>query len=97
MEACYINTGHPDFLNGHKAMGMVTDAMNANKQPAPVDPKNPNKSLQQMSQANLSSTSVDSDPGASGFFGSFFAAGGKKQKKGGAMEPVSVSFCFSNV
>ena len=25
MEACYINTGHPDFLNGHRAMAMVNE------------------------------------------------------------------------
>ncbi|RUP45173.1 Dynamin central region-domain-containing protein, partial [Jimgerdemannia flammicorona] len=89
MEACYINTGHPNFLNGHKAMSIVNDRINASKAQPQVDPKN-SKNLQQMSQANLSSSSVDSDPGASGFFGSFFSAGTKQQqkKKGGVMDPV---------
>ncbi|RUS30935.1 Dynamin central region-domain-containing protein [Jimgerdemannia flammicorona] len=88
MEACYINTGHPNFLNGHKAMSIVNDRINASKAQPQVDPKN-SKNLQQMSQANLSSSSVDSDPGASGFFGSFFSAGTKQQqkKKGGVMDP----------
>ncbi|QRW14998.1 dynamin central region protein [Ceratobasidium sp. AG-Ba] len=37
MQACYVNTTHPDFLNGHKAMSIVTDRMNANKPPPPAD------------------------------------------------------------
>ncbi|KAI8834979.1 Dynamin central region-domain-containing protein [Chytriomyces cf. hyalinus JEL632] len=30
-EATYINTGHPDFIPGHKAMGIVTERVNAQK------------------------------------------------------------------
>ncbi|KAG8689053.1 vacuolar protein sorting-associated protein 1, partial [Ceratobasidium sp. 395] len=28
MQACYVNTTHPDFLNGHKAMSIITERMN---------------------------------------------------------------------
>ena len=28
-EACYLNTGHPDFLSGHKALAIVTERLNA--------------------------------------------------------------------
>ncbi|RKP01697.1 hypothetical protein CXG81DRAFT_25666 [Caulochytrium protostelioides] len=50
-EATYVNTGHPDFLTGHKAMAIVSDRVAASKQPnalqsalaggpPPGDPKN---------------------------------------------------------
>merc|ERR1711939_1214928 len=38
MEACYVNTGHPDFLNGHRAMAIVNERRQASK-PVQVDPK----------------------------------------------------------
>ncbi|KAJ5323394.1 Vacuolar protein sorting-associated protein 1 [Penicillium atrosanguineum] len=38
MEATYINTGHPDFLNGQRAMALVNDRQQAAK-PTQVDPK----------------------------------------------------------
>src|SRR5208282_5039927 len=38
MEACYINTGHPDFLNGHRVSAIVNDRHNSSK-PTQVDPK----------------------------------------------------------
>ncbi|KAJ5597071.1 Vacuolar protein sorting-associated protein 1 [Penicillium hetheringtonii] len=38
MEATYINTGHPDFLNGHRAMTLVNERQQAAK-PTQVDPK----------------------------------------------------------
>ncbi|KAI8622178.1 Dynamin central region-domain-containing protein [Chytriomyces sp. MP71] len=45
-EATYINTGHPDFIPGHKAMGIVTERVNAQKSGilgsvASNDPRNP--------------------------------------------------------
>ncbi|PHH86867.1 hypothetical protein CDD83_9641 [Cordyceps sp. RAO-2017] len=85
MEACYINTGHPDFLNGHRAMAIVNERHNPSK-PVQVDPKT-GKPLQQVSTpARAASPTVpDMDGGAnSGFFGSFFAA--KNKKKAAAME-----------
>ncbi|KAF9136135.1 vacuolar protein sorting-associated protein 1 [Linnemannia schmuckeri] len=76
MESCYINTGHPDFLNGHKAMAVINDRVNQAKNPQPVDPKNRNV-------ANLP-PSLEPEPTNNGFFGSFFAS---KKKRAGAMEP----------
>ncbi|KAG0069509.1 vacuolar protein sorting-associated protein 1 [Linnemannia elongata] len=76
MESCYINTGHPDFLNGHKAMAVINDRVNQAKNPQPVDPKNRNV-------ANLP-PSLEPEPTNNGFFGSFFAG---KKKRAGAMEP----------
>ena len=38
MESCYVNTGHPDFLNGHRAMAIVNERHNAAK-PTQVGPQ----------------------------------------------------------
>ena len=84
MEACYINTGHPDFLNGHRAMAIVNDRHNSNK-PTQVDPKT-GKPLPPSVPPRAASPSLPtdgSDPN-SGFFGSFFAS--KNKKKMAAME-----------
>ncbi|GIZ47599.1 hypothetical protein CKM354_001068700 [Cercospora kikuchii] len=84
MEACYINTGHPDFLNGHRAMAIVNEKHNAAK-PVQVDPKT-GKPLPIAAQPPRSSSpSLDMGNGESGFFGSFFAS--KNKKKMAAMEP----------
>lgn len=85
MEACYINTGHPDFLNGHRAMAIVNDRHNANK-PTQVDPKT-GKPLPPSVPPRAGSPSLPTDGSDtnSGFFGSFFAS--KNKKKMAAMEP----------
>ncbi|ODQ54183.1 vacuolar protein sorting-associated protein 1 [Saitoella complicata NRRL Y-17804] len=81
-EATYINTGHPDFLNGHRAMAIVNDRMNGQK-PVQVDPKT-GKPLPAGVQTPTSSQSLDGEAAGSGFFGSFFAS--KNKKKMAAME-----------
>jgi len=84
MEATYINTGHPDFLSGHKAMAVVNEKHQSAK-PVQVDPKT-GKPLPAALQKDTPSTqSLDNIPGnEGGFFGSFFAA--KNKKKLAAME-----------
>ncbi|KAL8699141.1 MAG: hypothetical protein Q9201_006169 [Fulgogasparrea decipioides] len=84
MEACYINTGHPDFLNGHRAMAIVNDRHNASK-PTQVDPKTGKPLPPSAIPPRASSPSLDlpSDSGT-GFFGSFFAP--KNKKKMAAMD-----------
>ncbi|KAL8867934.1 MAG: hypothetical protein Q9174_005335 [Haloplaca sp. 1 TL-2023] len=84
MESCYINTGHPDFLNGHRAMAIVNDRHNASK-PTQVDPKTGKPLPASAVPPRASSPSLDmpSDSGT-GFFGSFFAP--KNKKKMAAMD-----------
>ncbi|KAK8034965.1 hypothetical protein PG993_009960 [Apiospora rasikravindrae] len=82
MEACYINTGHPDFLNGHRAMAIVNERYTA--KPVQVDPKT-GKPLPASTPARAASPQLDGGDGNGGFFGSFFAA--KNKKKAAAMEP----------
>ncbi|KAL2152509.1 hypothetical protein VTH82DRAFT_5693 [Thermothelomyces myriococcoides] len=84
MEACYINTAHPDFLNGHRAMAIVNERHNQQR-PQQVDPKT-GKPLASTPARAASPTLGDSEPtNNTGFFGSFFAA--KNKKKAAAMEP----------
>ncbi|OIW29524.1 hypothetical protein CONLIGDRAFT_331854 [Coniochaeta ligniaria NRRL 30616] len=83
MEACYINTGHPDFLNGHRAMAIVNERHNPPK-PVQVDPKS-GKPLAARAASPTVPDSGAGDQANGGFFGSFFAA--KNKKKAAAMEP----------
>lgn len=87
MEACYINTGHPDFLNGHRAMAIVNERHNPTRA-VQVDPKTGKPLAAASTPARAASpTTADTNLGGesnSGFFGSFFAA--KNKKKAAAME-----------
>lgn len=93
MEATYINTGHPDFISGHKAMAIVSDRMAASKpqQSGQIDPKTGKLAPGTLNNGrDLESDMVKKEEG---FFGSFWP-GGKKPvsgKKGAsAMEAVSL-------
>ncbi|KAJ5907189.1 Vacuolar protein sorting-associated protein 1 [Penicillium subrubescens] len=81
MEATYINTGHPDFLNGHRAMAIVNERAQAAK-PTQVDPKT-GKPLPARAQSPSLDTTGEAQ-NQSGFFGSFWAS--KNKKKMAAME-----------
>jgi vacuolar protein sorting-associated protein 1 len=80
METCYINTAHPDFLNGHRAMAIINDKISKN---SPNGDKNRN-TLHALGSNPL----FDMDSQNSGFFGTFFNTA--KKKKAGLMEPVIV-------
>ncbi|KAJ4377197.1 vacuolar protein sorting-associated protein 1 [Neocucurbitaria cava] len=82
MESCYINTGHPDFINGSRAMAIVHERHNSSR-PQQVDPKT-GKPLPPTVPPRSISPSLDPNDGG-GFFGSFFAS--KNKKKMAAMEP----------
>ncbi|KAK9463595.1 Dynamin central region-domain-containing protein [Lipomyces oligophaga] len=88
MESSYINTGHPDFLSGHRAMAIVAERMAAARppqvdpktgKPVPAAPKDP-------MAASVMPPVVGMGPGEEngGFFNSFFAT--KNKKKMAAME-----------
>jgi replication fork clamp-binding protein CrfC len=86
MEASYINTGHPDFISGHKAMALIHERLNASKPPTPTpDPKT--GKLPPGAVNNNKDLDVDLKQ-ESGFFGSFFSGSkAAAKKKGAAMEP----------
>jgi len=81
MESCYINTGHPDFINGSRAMAIVHERHNAAK-PIQVDPKTGKPMPPSVPPRSISPSLGEAEGG--GFFGSFFAS--KNKKKMAAME-----------
>lgn len=101
MEACYINTAHPDFLSGHQAIAIVNEQLQAKNQPAQITDKqhsttnNRQQQLAALQTNNASSaSSFDSNNDSNGsFFGSFFTGPKKTKKSAGAMmEAVSINF-----
>ncbi|KAK7449785.1 vacuolar protein sorting-associated protein 1 [Stygiomarasmius scandens] len=92
MQACYVNTTHPDFINGHKAMSIVQDRLNANKPPPPAsDPKSGKLAPGVIN--NNKDLDVEAKKEEPSFFGSFFssAKNGRTVKKtgpGGTPAPV---------
>ena len=84
MEAIYINTGHPDFINGSRAMAIVHERHNSTK-PQQVDPKTGKPLPPQVPPRSMSPSLGGSADEGGGFFGSFFAS--KNKKKMAAMEP----------
>jgi len=83
MQACYINTTHPDFIGGHRAFALVQDKITAAK--APPNPNDP-KAARQAALNNNKDLDVEVKRDE-GFFGSFFARGTQSKKKGvAAME-----------
>ncbi|KAF7728863.1 vacuolar protein sorting-associated protein 1 [Apophysomyces ossiformis] len=91
MEASYINTAHPDFLNGHQAIALVNEQLHGKpqqqqqqqQQQAGVEHSSKNKAQQQLQTSN-SSTTLSAEGENSSVFGNFFA-GYKKVKKSGAL------------
>ncbi|KAL0947491.1 hypothetical protein HGRIS_013594 [Hohenbuehelia grisea] len=87
MQACYVNTTHPDFIGGHKAMAIVTERLNPNKAPPPaVDPKTGKLTAagQQAAINNNKDLDVEVKKEEPSFFGSFFAKQQPKKKVQGA-------------
>lgn len=91
-ESCFINTAHPDFINGHRALAIVSEKLQLNK---PSDPKKggTGSSLGSggtlQSPQNSSSAAYEFSSGGDsggGIFSSFFT---KRNaiKKPGILEP----------
>ncbi|KAJ3261678.1 vacuolar protein sorting-associated protein 1 [Boothiomyces macroporosus] len=82
-EACYINTGHPEFITGNRALAVVAERMAAKKNPPAImdtlQGKNPNDkakppppSLQQAAALTKDPNQDLIDQSNQGFFGTFF-------------------------
>ncbi|KAF8758364.1 Dynamin GTPase effector domain [Rhizoctonia solani] len=83
MQACYVNTTHPDFLNGHKAMSIVTERLNANRPSTPADNHKTGK-LAPGTINNNKDLDVEAKKEEPSFFGSFFSGNKNQPKKKGA-------------
>ena len=80
MQACYVNTTHPDFIGGHKATALVDERLNgAKNQGNPNDPKNARLAVNSGKDLDVDAKKEDA-----GFFGSFFGPKQGPKKKGAA-------------
>lgn len=99
MEANYVNTGHPDFLTGHKAMAVVNERITLSKGPPQVqiDPKTgrPIQTITNGISPSVDPTQLEKDNASGGFFGSFFS--GKKKKTGMLEAPPPVLKASGNL
>jgi dynamin 1-like protein len=91
-EATYINTGHPDFISGHKAMALVNAKIEAAKPPPASGPATLDKTGKLPPGAINNGRDLDVDMKQDpGFFGSFWKGGqpGPRRKgpAGSLMEP----------
>ncbi|KAJ2583991.1 vacuolar protein sorting-associated protein 1 [Coemansia sp. RSA 1836] len=79
MEQCYINTGHPDFITGQRAIAIVNDRMHPPKpnQPGPPAPGRPAAAMTANERALDDDMNLNKD---SGFFGSFWQNKNKKKQ-----------------
>lgn len=85
MQACYVNTTHPDFLGGHKAMAIIQDRLNANKPPEKaVDPKTGKLAAGALNNGKDLDTDLKKEEAS--FFGSFFNKANQPKKRGGQMD-----------
>lgn len=82
MESTYINTGHPDFLSGHKAMAIVNEKYSQAK-PVQVDPKT-GKPIPGATGRDSPNPQALADPQDEGYFSRLL---GRNKKKMAAMEP----------
>jgi dynamin 1-like protein len=89
MESCYINTGHPDFLNGHKAMTLINEKLN----PRPANPAD----SKARTLNTLTNPLAEPEPANTGFFGSFFSNSSKKKKPGVMEAPPTVLKASGNL
>lgn len=96
MEACYINTAHPDFMSGHKAIALVNDKLQAKAQPNTAADKQLTNGNHKQALAPLQTNghSPTSDMNGS-FFGSFFSGPKKTKKSAGALMEAVSSFIRS--
>lgn len=99
-EACYINTGHPDFLSGHRAMAIVSDRISP-KPASTATPPTDRNGVQQKpltpQQQSLAASLPVRDANAEliaqqneGFFGSFFKGQSLGKKRPGVLEAVNL-------
>ena len=90
MQATYVNTTHPDFLNGHKAMSIVQERLNQNK------PQQHPEKGGKVTPAQLNNRDLDVDVKEEpSFFGSFFSANKNQPKKKGAAAMEAVRYCWT--
>ncbi|KZV68057.1 hypothetical protein PENSPDRAFT_653499 [Peniophora sp. CONT] len=84
MQACYVNTTHPDFINGHKAMSIVQERLAAGKPQTPE----PGAKGGKVPINNQKDLDVDPRREEQSFFSTFFSAASKGQPKKKGPQPM---------
>ncbi|KAI8870093.1 hypothetical protein GQ42DRAFT_162993 [Ramicandelaber brevisporus] len=83
MESNYLNTAHPDFIDGHKAFSIASDKLFGSRITQPQPGARPGQAAQTIASVpNLSRNPEENQP--QGFFGSFFSNRGRRPA---VMEP----------
>jgi len=94
-ECCYVNTAHPDFIGGHRALGLVTEKLALKNAPAddrakdkaPLDKYDPKRTTVVPTSGSGNQYSLDSPSQANeGIFGSFFGGAKKTTRRPGVLE-----------
>lgn len=95
-ECCYVNTAHPDFIGGHRALGLVTEKLQlkgsattpSEKEKATLDKYDPKRTTVAASGAGNTYTLDNAgQQQGEGIFGSFFGGAKKQAKRPGILEP----------
>ncbi|KAI8390051.1 Dynamin central region-domain-containing protein [Blakeslea trispora] len=82
MEACYINTAHPDLLNGHQAVAAVNERiMQKNQQQIEAAPHKQSKNSAPNSLQTSNGVAPEEPSSNGSLFGSFFSGNKKNTKK----------------
>ncbi|KAJ3240236.1 vacuolar protein sorting-associated protein 1 [Chytriomyces hyalinus] len=84
MEANYINTGHPDFISGHKAAGIAQERINSRNKPMMDNILPPGKNQQPPPPKDPQLELLKQGQEEKGFFGGIFSQ--KKTSKPGVLE-----------
>ncbi|AOW07898.1 Dynamin central region-domain-containing protein [Yarrowia lipolytica] len=74
-EACYVNTGHPDFISGHTALSLIHDKHH----PAPKTEVITGKNKRGSPAPTQTAQPPKDESKEGGFFGSFFSSKNKKK------------------
>lgn len=89
-ESCYINTAHPDFIGGHRALNLVNEKLQLKANPEAskdkLDKLDPKRTTVVPTAGSGNTYSLDGQSEGSGIFGSFFGPR-KTAKKPGILEP----------
>lgn len=95
-ECCYVNTAHPDFIGGHRALGLVTEKLQlkgtgastpSEKEKAALDKYDPKRTTVAGTGTGNTFTLDSPSQQSEGIFGSFFGGAKKQTKRPGILEP----------
>lgn len=95
-ESCYINTAHPDFIGGHRALGLVNEKLQLKTTTSAsghdkttqekLDKFDPKRTTVVPSAGSGNTYTLDGNGQENSIFGSFFSSNKKAIRKPGVLE-----------